>query len=113
MSLTRAREVASLHRYRPEADLSLSRVEQQRVAAERQIAADVDGTNTLFVSLLASCQLHGIEPWACLRDLLCVLPLLELAPAFWKQTREHEDAQQRLAANVFRAVTLADHAPPM
>ncbi|PCC74136.1 IS66 C-terminal element [Nannocystis exedens] len=71
------------------------------------------------MSLLASCQLHGIQPWAYLRDLLCVLPswprsrVLELAPAFWKQTREHEDAQQRLAANVFRAVTLADHAPPV
>ncbi|PCC73202.1 IS66 family transposase [Nannocystis exedens] len=76
-------------------------------------------TNTLFVSLLASCQLHGIEPWAYLRDLFCVLPswprsrVLELAPAFWKQTRQHEDAQQRLAANVFRAVTLADHSPPV
>ncbi|PCC72501.1 Transposase [Nannocystis exedens] len=76
-------------------------------------------TNTLFVSLLASCQLHGIEPWAYLRDLFCVLPswpksrVLELAPASWKQTRQHEDAQQRLAANVFRAITLADHAPPV
>jgi len=74
--------------------------------------------NTIFVSLLASCQLHGIEPWAYLRDLLCLLPAwphhraLELAPAFWKQTLQHEDTQQRLAANVSRAVTLADHAPP-
>ena len=73
--------------------------------------------NTVFVSLLASCQLHGIEPWAYLRDLLCLLPswpmrrILELAPAFWKQTLQQEDTQQRLAANVFRAVTLAGHPP--
>jgi hypothetical protein len=59
----------------------------------------------------------GIEPWAYLRDLLCLLPswparrILELAPAFWKQTREQPDTQQRLAANVFRVVTLADHQP--
>ena len=30
--------------------------------------------NAAFVSLLASCQLHGIEPWAYLRDLFCLLP---------------------------------------
>ncbi len=75
--------------------------------------------NTIFVSLLASCQLHGIEPWAYLRDLFCLLPswpksrALELAPAFWKQTLEKQDTQQRLAANVFRAATLVDHVPPV
>nr|WP_276603749.1 transposase domain-containing protein [Nannocystis pusilla] len=62
-------------------------------------------------SLLASCQLHGIEPWAYLRDLFCLLPawprsrVLALAPAFWKQTAEQQDTQQRLAANVFRVAT--------
>ncbi|MFZ6181048.1 IS66 family transposase [Nannocystis pusilla] len=72
--------------------------------------------NTLFVSLLASCQLHRIEPWAYLRDLLCLLPswprrrVLELAPAFWQETLKQEDAQQRLAANVFRGVSLGKHA---
>jgi transposase len=74
--------------------------------------------NTVFVSLLASCQLHGIEPWAYLRDLFCLLPswprsrVLELAPAFWQQTLQQEDAQQRLAANVFRGVSAINHAPP-
>ena len=74
--------------------------------------------NTVFVSLLASCQLHGVEPWAYLRDLFCLIHswpakrYLELAPAFWKQTLQHEDAQQILAANVFRPVTLVEHAPP-
>jgi hypothetical protein len=73
--------------------------------------------NTVFVSLLASCQLHGIEPWAYLRDLLCLLPswprsrVLELAPASWQQTLQQQDAQQRLAANIFRGVSLVDHAP--
>ena len=71
--------------------------------------------NTIFVSLLASCQLHGLDPWAYLRDLFCLLHtwppdrILELAPAFWKQTIQQQDTQQRLAANVFRTVTLADH----
>jgi hypothetical protein len=68
--------------------------------------------NTTFVSLIASCHMHGIEPTAYLRDLLCLLPswpisrVLELAPAYWKQTLEHEDTQRRLAENVFRQVAL-------
>ncbi|WP_293275909.1 transposase [Nannocystis sp.] len=75
--------------------------------------------NTIFVSLLASCQLHGIDPWAYLRDLFCLLRMwppdriLELAPAFWKQTIQQQDTQKRLAANVFRTVTLADHPSTM
>jgi transposase len=72
-------------------------------------AGDVNAT---FVTLLASCEMHGIEPLGYLRDLLCLLPswpakrILELAPAYWKKTLEHEEAQQRLAANVFRQVSL-------
>jgi transposase len=68
--------------------------------------------NTTFVSLLASCQLHGIEPWSYLRDLFCLLPswprkrVLELAPAYWRQACENAETQQRLAANVYRQVTL-------
>ena len=75
---------------------------------------DAGKVNAAFVSLLASCQLHGIEPWAYLRDLLCLLPswplsrVLELAPLNWKQTLQQPEAQQRLAANVFRGVVLAD-----
>jgi transposase len=54
-------------------------------------AADI---NTTFVSLLASCRLHSIEPWAYLHDLFCLLPgwpvlrVLELAPIHWRKTRE-------------------------
>jgi transposase len=68
--------------------------------------------NTTFVSLLASAQLHGLEPWTYLRDLLCLLPrwprhrVLELSPAQWSKTLALEETQQRLAANVFRPVTL-------
>ena len=69
-------------------------------------------TNTIFVSLLASCQLHGLEPWAYLRDLFCLLPewpqprVLDLAPANWLQTLQNPDVQQRLASNAFRHATL-------
>ncbi|MEZ4402775.1 MAG: transposase [Kofleriaceae bacterium] len=44
-------------------------------------------------SLLASCRLHGIEPFAYLDEVLRVLPYwpreryLELAPAHWRATR--------------------------
>ena len=88
-----------------------------KLRAQRDPAHEGARVNTIFVSLLASCQLHHIEPWAYLRDLLCLLPswpasrVLELAPAFWQQTLQQQDTQQRLAANVFRAVTLIDHAP--
>jgi len=72
-------------------------------------AAEINAT---FVSLLASCRMHGVEPWAYLRDLFCMLPawparrVLELAPVNWRKTREQQDTQQRLAANVFRRAVL-------
>ena len=67
--------------------------------------------NAIFVSLIASCRLHGIEPWAYLRDVLILLPrwprarVLELAPKYWKQTLENTDARQRLAASPWSQVT--------
>ena len=70
--------------------------------------------NATFTSLLASCRMLGIEPWSYLRDLLCLLPswpvhrVLELAPAYWLQTREDLEVKARLAADPFRALTL-DH----
>jgi transposase len=72
--------------------------------------------NTVFVSLLASCAMHRIEPWAYLRDLLCVLPswsalkVLDLAPANWLATIERPDVQAKLSANIYRAATLIDAA---
>ncbi len=69
--------------------------------------------NTVFVSLLASCGLHHLEPWTYLRDLFCLLPgwpksrVLALAPAYWKQTLQDEHTQQRLADNPFRSAVMA------
>jgi transposase len=79
--------------------------------------------NATFVSLLASCCLHKIEPFAYMRDLLCLLPrwsshrLLELAPAYWRETLQKHEAQEILDANVLRRVVLelpggAAHRPP-
>jgi transposase len=53
-----------------------------------------------FFSLIASCQLHGIEPEGYLRDVLRVLPqwpkdrYLELAPLFFAATRARLDAAE-------------------
>jgi transposase len=73
--------------------------------------------NTTFVSLIASCHMNGIEPYGYLRDLLCLLPLwprsriLELAPVRWRQTLQQQDAQQRLADDVFRRVAIGELVP--
>jgi len=58
--------------------------------------------NSVAVSLIASCQMHDIEPWAYLRDVLTLLPawkqtrVLELAPANWKETLARDDTQALL-----------------
>lgn len=68
--------------------------------------------NATFVTLLASCQLHGLEPLGYLRDLLCLLPgwpvqrVLELAPANWATTVQREEVRAELEANVFRQAAL-------
>jgi transposase len=60
--------------------------------------------NATAVSLIASCQLHGIEPWAYLRDVLTLIPswpanrVLALAPKYWNETRQQPQTQQRLAS---------------
>jgi hypothetical protein len=59
---------------------------------------DAAEVNAAFVSLLASCFML-LPSWPASR-------VLELSPHLWKQTLEHEDAQQRLAANPFRRVSL-------
>jgi transposase len=75
-------------------------------------SADGGRANTTFVSLLASCALHRIEPWAYLRDLFCLIPqwpvprVLELAPAYWQTTLADPAVQQQLDANIFRRATL-------
>lgn len=73
--------------------------------------------NTAFVSLLASCALHGIEPWGYLRDLFCLLPnwrqkrVFELAPVHWNHTLQQQEAQKLLADNFFRRVALDEFHP--
>ncbi len=68
--------------------------------------------NALFTSLLASCRLCNVEPWAYLRDILCILPrwpehrLLDLAPVSWCKTRDDNDVRALLADNPFRKLTL-------
>ena len=77
---------------------------------------DAGAVNALFTSLLASCRLCDVEPWAYLRDILCLLPrwpehrLLELAPVEWTKTRRLDDACRLLDANRFRRLTLDRHA---
>jgi hypothetical protein len=73
---------------------------------------DGGAVNALFTSLLASCQLCNVEPWAYLRDLFCLLPawsehkLLELAPMNWTTTRARPDVQSLLDADRCRQLTL-------
>jgi transposase len=68
--------------------------------------------NATFVTLLASCQLHGMEPLGYLRDMLCLLPgwpvqrVLELAPANWTATVQRAEVRAELDANVFRQAAL-------
>lgn len=68
--------------------------------------------NATFVSLIATCQMHGIEPQAYLRDLMCLLPnwparrVLELAPAFWNETTSRPEVRALLDQNPFRRVAL-------
>jgi len=73
---------------------------------------DAGQVNATFVTLIASCEMHGIEPWAYLRDLFCLLPrwsksrVLELSPARWTETKKDPRTQQLLAADVFRQLSL-------
>ncbi len=59
--------------------------------------------NAIVVSLIASCRLHDIEPWAYLRDVLTLLPcwsqtqVIELAPSRWRATLARPETQRLLA----------------
>ena len=96
-------------------DNNRSELELRRQAVGRKnwlFVGNDDGAewNAIAVSLIASCELHGIEPWAYLRDVLILLPdwpkgrILELAPKFWKQTLEQSDAQKRLDDSIWSRV---------
>lgn len=110
-----------LHRFLSDGRLPLhnnsSELNLRRQAVGRKnwlfIGSD-DGAdaNAVFVSPLASCRMHNVEPWAYLRDLCCLLPtwpshrLLELSPLKWAVSSESEDVRRVLALNPFRALTL-------
>jgi transposase len=90
-------------------DNNISEVELRRQVVGRHnwtFCGSDDGAewNAIATTLIASCQRHGIEPWAYLRDVLTLLPgwpkrdVLQLAPKFWHQTRQQQETQQRLAA---------------
>jgi len=112
---------AALERFLEDAQLPLSNNISER-ALRRQAIGRKNWTflgseagalaNTTFASLLASCQMHRIEPSAYLRDLFCLLAdwpvsrILELAPACWTQTLKQQETQQRLADNPFRALSI-------
>ena len=59
--------------------------------------------NTIAVSLIATCQLHDIEPWAYLRDVLTLLPSwpegteIDLSPKNWTSTLAKAETRKRLA----------------
>jgi transposase len=73
--------------------------------------------NATLVTLLASCEMHRLEPLGYIRDLVCLLPnwpvqqVLDLSPACWSKTLERAEVQQQLAANVFRQAALGTLKP--
>jgi len=73
---------------------------------------EAGGVNAAFVSLLASAEMHGVEPFGYLRDLLILLPgwtrskVLELAPLNWVATVAQDDVAARLESNVFRDINV-------
>jgi hypothetical protein len=125
--LAKARGDALNHRRAFERFLDDGRLPRHNNGSERQLRRQVTGrrnwmfvgsddgaaVNPVFVSRLASCGLHPLEPWTYLRALFCLLPgwprsrVLELAPAYWKQTLREEQTQPRLADNPFRAAVMA------
>lgn len=100
-------------------DNNWSERELRRIAWGRDnwlFVGSEDGGHTMatLVSLIASCQLHGIEPLAYLRDMLCLYPswpqtkVLELSPLHWRTTSARDDVRARLAVNPFRRAALGE-----
>lgn len=76
---------------------------------------DAAGVIAIFVSLLASCRLHGIGPRAYLRDLFCLHPawpmsrVLELAPVNWRRPASTKTLSS--VASPTSSAALCSHSP--
>ena len=90
-------------------DNNPAELELRRIAVGRKnwlfVGSDSGGAaSAVMVSLIASCALHDIEPWAWLRDVLTVLPawphqrVIELAPYNWRETLKKPEAKRLLAS---------------
>lgn len=96
-------------------NLSELQLRREKVGAKNWLflgSPDGAEANAIFTSLLASCQMHQLDPWSYLRDLFCLIDdwpharVLELAPAYWKATSERDEVKRTLDANPFRRITL-------
>ena len=62
--------------------------------------------------------MHDIKPWACLRDLLCLLPrwpkhsILKLAPAYWSVALERPGSAYTSTATVWPCQPAAEASWP-
>lgn len=94
-----------LHDGRVRLDNNPSELELRRLVVGRKnwlfVGSDESAPATAtFVSLIASCALHGLDPETYLRDLFRVLPnwprprVLELSPKYWIRTRALLDPKQ-------------------
>lgn len=76
-------------------------------------------TNARMVTLLASCQLHDIEPRRYLLELFCLLPIwpsecaIDLAPCHWKETRLRSDVELQLMNNTHWRAATGELCPPL
>ncbi len=90
----------------------------EKLAAQRGNSPEKFGSGwgMLVKTDMASCQLHGLDPWAYLRYLFCLLRtwppdrILELAPAFWKQTIQQQDTQHARYRGTSRSSPCRHHA---
>ena len=98
-------------------DNNISELELRRIVVGRKnwlFCGSDNGAewNAVATSLIASCQMHDVEPSAYLRDVLTLLPswdqtkVLELSPLHWRQTLARSDVKEKL--NQLRVMPVDD-----